>query len=174
MDTSIWVDSDGHLQSTLYCKPCRVVQFLSPTSSHPSHITQNIHFSLAYRLRRIVSTQQLFETNFEKLKAELSWYSGDTTGAPSAVPSTRSSPSPGLPLCTLEKVVRPPCDRLVLVIPYDKRLPNITGILHHRWKCLTNRDPEALKYIARPAIVASSHTKFLLDILVRCKLPPSN
>ena len=66
-----------------------------------------------------MSTQQLFETNFEKLKAELSWYSGDTTGAPSAVPSTRSSPSPGLPLCTLEKDAK-----------VEELFENVAQILH--------------------------------------------
>ena len=75
---------------------------------------------------------------------------------------------------TLEKVVRPPCDRLILVIPFDKRLPNISGILSHRWKCLVGRDSEALKYMSKPPMVAYSRTKSLRDILVRSKLPPSH
>ena len=170
MDTCIWVDDDGYIQSTLYSKPCRVVQFLSPTSSHPSHITQNIPYSLAYRLRRIESKDDLFKTNLEKLKAELVQRGYNKGSISSSFNKVKSIPRS----TTLEKVVRPPCDRLILVIPYDKRLPNITGILHHRWKCLTDRDPEALNYMARPPMIAYSRTKSLCDILVRSKLPPSS
>ena len=106
----------------------------------------------------------------EKLKAELvqrGYNKGSISSAFSKVKSISRSD-------TLEKVVKPPCDRLIQVIPFDKWLPNITGILHHRWKCLTNRDPEALSYMAKPPMVAYSRTKSLRDILVRSKLPPSN
>ena len=135
-----------------------------------SEILRSSSISLAYRLRRIESKEQLFETNLEKLKVELvqrGYSKGSISSAFNKVMSISRS-------ATLEKVVRPPCDRFILVIPYDKRLPNITGILHHRWKCLTNRDPDALSYMAKPPMVAYSRTKSLRDILVRSKLPPPN
>ena len=71
LDTTVWIDEDGFLQTTLYSKPSRVVQYLLPSSSHPSHITRNIPYSLGYRLKRIESTQQLFETIHTKLGEEL-------------------------------------------------------------------------------------------------------
>ena len=71
LDTTVWIDSDGYIQSTLYCKPSRMVQYLLPSSSHPSHITRNIPYSLAYRLLRIESSPKLFDTNLEKLGSEL-------------------------------------------------------------------------------------------------------
>ena len=71
LDTSVWIDDDGFLQTTLYSKPSRVVQYLLPSGSHPSHITKNIPYSLGYRLKRIESTQELFETNLTKLGEEL-------------------------------------------------------------------------------------------------------
>ena len=63
LDTTVWIDSHGYIQSTLYCKPGRVVQYLLPTSSHPSHITRNIPYSLGYRLLRIESAQEGFTKN---------------------------------------------------------------------------------------------------------------
>ena len=71
LDTTLWIDSEGYIQSTLYSKPSRVVQYLLPSSSHPSHITKNIPYSLAYRLRRIESTEDGFRANLDKLKQEL-------------------------------------------------------------------------------------------------------
>ena len=88
----------------MYSKPCRVVQLLSPTSSHPSHITQNIPYSLAYRLRRIESKDDLFKTNLEKLKAELVQRGYNKGSISSSFNKVKSIPRS----TTLEKVVRPP------------------------------------------------------------------
>ena len=71
LDTTLWVDDEGFIQSTLYSKPSRVVQYLMPSSSHPSHITKNIPYSLAYRLLRIECTPAFFEKNLLQLEKEL-------------------------------------------------------------------------------------------------------
>ena len=68
LDLTIWIDDAGFIQTTLYSKPCRVVSYLLPSSSHPSHITQNIPYSLAYRLKRIESLQCNLEMNLSNLK----------------------------------------------------------------------------------------------------------
>ena len=73
---------------------------------------------------------------------------------------------------TLEKVVKPADGRVTLVIPFDKRLPNISGILHHRWQCLVTRDPNTKEYMSSPPRVAYSRTPSLRDIIVRSKVPP--
>ena len=71
LDTTLWLDDEGFIQSTLYSKPSRVVQYLMPSSSHPSHITKNIPYSLAYRLLRIECTPAFFEKNLLQLEKEL-------------------------------------------------------------------------------------------------------
>ena len=73
---------------------------------------------------------------------------------------------------TIEKIVKPSDSRLTLVIPFDKRLPNISSILHHRWQCLLARESEAKVYMSKPPRVAYTRTKSLRDILIRSKLPP--
>ena len=70
LDLTIWIDDAGYIQTTLYSKPCRVVSYLLP-SSHPSHICNNIPYSLAYRLKRIESLSDKFEQNLAVLKSEL-------------------------------------------------------------------------------------------------------
>ena len=72
-------------------------------------------------------------------------------------------------LSTLEKVVRPDDKRITLVIPFDRRLPNISGILHHRWQCLVTRDPNSKDYMPKPPRVAYKRTSSLKDIIVRSK-----
>ena len=74
---------------------------------------------------------------------------------------------------TLSKVQKPVNERPVLVIPYDKRLPDISGVLKHRWECLVSRDPRVLDYMPKPPMVCYSRTKNLRDILIRSKVPPT-
>ena len=60
-----------------------------------------------------------------------------------------------------------------LVIPFDKRLPNISQILRHRWQCLVDRDQKAKQYMSKPPRVGYSRTESLRDIMVRSKVPPT-
>ena len=53
LDLTIWIDEAGYIQTTLYSKPCRVVNYLLSSSSHPSNITRNIPYGLAYRLKEL-------------------------------------------------------------------------------------------------------------------------
>ena len=71
LDLTIWIDEQGYIQTTLYSKPCRMVSYLLPSSSHPSHITKNIPYSLAYTLRRIESVPESLQRNLSVLKLEL-------------------------------------------------------------------------------------------------------
>ena len=168
LDTTLWIDGEGFIQSTLYTKPGRVVQYLLPSSSHPAHITQNIPYSLAYRLRRIESTEQLFDSNLEKLGDELLQRGYNKSSIKVSFNKVKSLSR----LSTLEKVVKPSDGRLTLVIPFDKRLPNISGILRHRWQCLVGRDPHTVDYMSKPPRVAYTRTKSIQDIVVRSKVPP--
>ena len=74
----------------------------------------------------------------------------------------------------LEKVVRPPSNRQILVIPFDKHLPNISVILKHRWQCLVDKDHRARDYKPKPPMVTYSRSKSFKDIICRSKhmVPP--
>ena len=71
LDTTISIDDDGYLQTTLFTKPTKKLQYLLPSSCHPGHISKNIPYSLAYRLRRIESVEANFENNLEHLRDNL-------------------------------------------------------------------------------------------------------
>ena len=67
LDTEIRI-TDGCLHSDLFVKPTAANQYLLPTSCHPSHISANIPFSLAYRLKRICSQEESFIKRLKQLK----------------------------------------------------------------------------------------------------------
>ena len=57
LDTTIYI-VNNRIETDLYRKKCDRVQYLLPSSCHPSHIFKNIPFSLALRLVRICSTRE--------------------------------------------------------------------------------------------------------------------
>ena len=160
LDTTIWVDSNGDIQTTLYTKPSRVVQYLLPSSSHPSHITKNIPYSLGYRLMRIESTEERFEANLVKLGEELVQRGYDTSIVSQAFDRVKLLDR----LSTLSKVDSLEEDRVTLVIHFNKRLPNISSILHHRWRCLVDKDPTVKSYLPTPPSAARDLTAVSVSI----------
>ncbi len=68
---TVWIDAQGYIQTILFTKPSRVVQYLLPSFCHPGHITRNIPYSLGYRLCRLESRDENLERNLQVLKEEL-------------------------------------------------------------------------------------------------------
>ena len=71
LDTTLYIDNSGYIQSTLFTKPGKLCQYLLPTSSHPNHISKNIPYSLAYRLLRLESVREKLYINLEHLRSDL-------------------------------------------------------------------------------------------------------
>ena len=72
-------------------------------------------------------------------------------------------------LTRVETLVKVPCpanQRVVLCLPFDKRLPNVAGMVRHRHQCLLDSDIKARDYMPLPPMVSFSRTKNLRDILV--------
>ena len=94
-------------------QPCRVVSYLLPSSCHPSFITKNIPYSLAFRLVRIESTAEGLEKNLLKLQEELI-----SRGYRPAIVAAAVERAEGLSrAATLVKVPRPANQRPVLSLP---------------------------------------------------------
>ena len=73
---------------------------------------------------------------------------------------------------TLVKMVKPADDIVALVIPFDKRMGNVSHILRHRWTCLISRDQSAKSYMPQLPRVSYTRTSSLCDTLVRGKVRP--
>jgi hypothetical protein len=67
---------------------------------------------------------------------------------------------------TLQKVPRLTNRRVVLSLPFDKRLPDVAGMVKHRHQCLLDSDINAKEYMPLPQMVSYTRTKNLRDILV--------
>ena len=167
LDLTIWIDQEGYIQTSLFEKPCRVVSYLLPSSSHPDFICANIPFSLAFRLVRIESTVEGLEKNLAKLREELVGRGYREASVIAAMTRARQLSR----ATTLLKVTRPANERPVLSLPYDPRLPAIATILHRRHKALLANDRDAKEYLEKPPMVTYTRTKNLRDLVFRAQVP---
>ena len=63
-------------------------------------------------------------------------------------------------------------DRLILSLPYDRRMANISSIIHQHWSYSLKQNPDLKKVLPNPPMVSYSRPKNLREILVRSQLPP--
>jgi hypothetical protein len=62
-------------------------------------------------------------------------------------------------------------DRLILSLPYDRRMANVTAILHQHWAYSHKVNPDLKKAFPNPPMISYTRPKNLRDILVRSQLP---
>ena len=167
LDLTVWIDETGYLQTTLYQKPCRVVSYLLPSSSHPGFFSKNIPYSLAFRLVRIESTEQGLEDNLGILEEELVSRGYRRASVRAALDKARTLSRTAI----LVKTQTSQNQRPVFCLPYDARLPGITDILRKRHKALLTNDVDAREYFPNPPLVTYTRTKNLRDIIFRAQIP---
>ena len=166
LDTIISISSDGFIKTTLYTKPGKKCSYLLPSSCHPSHVTENIPYSLALRLKRICSDADDFLVQLDFLKDLLL-----CRGYRSSYILCKFDRVKLLDRNTaLKKVMKEPVKRIILSLPYDPRLPNVSGIIFKFWKVMT-QNPFLKKIFPNPPMVCWSRPKNLREILIRAQLP---
>ena len=164
LDTTITI-KDGYIITDLYRKPTDKIQYLLPTSCHPSHIFTNIPFSLALRLVRICSTTDLLKKRFSELTDMLISRCYNKNVVLAAIQKAggvnRSD--------ALKKVVKVKSDRVILAVRYHPCLTSISTTVKTHWNTLI-QDPIMKKIFAKPPMLAFKQPPNLRSLLVRAKL----
>ena len=166
LDMKVWIEN-GKLMTDLYRKPTDKIQYLLPTSCHPSHVTKNIPYSLALRLKRICCTDELFRNRFHELKKMLLTrnYRNQSIEAAFEKVKTMSRSE------ALKKVEKPPNDRPVFSVLYNPKLPSISRIVRKHWNVMTTMDSNMKEIFPEPPMVAYKQPPNLGKQLIRTKLP---
>ena len=71
LDTTIFINKEQTLESTLYVKPTEICFLLHKQSFHPETCKQSVICSQALRYRRIITDNETLKTKLEKLKTNL-------------------------------------------------------------------------------------------------------
>ena len=167
LDTSCQI-SNGKIIVDLYRKETDRNQYLLTSSCHPTHVTNNIPFSLALRITRICSLPEARDKRFSELKELLISRNYKPKLIDAAIDKARQIPR----LDALKRVTRTKnSERPVFVITYDPRLPSIAGIIKKHYRTMV-KDPHLAEAFPLPPLVAYRRPKNVRDKLIRSKVPP--
>ena len=166
LDTVVSIDKDGYIQTDLYKKECSRVQYLSPSSCHPGHITRNIPFSLGYRLLRICSHKHTFELRLEELRQDLFSRGYSPKIVDDAFKRVRTIPREE----ALKKVVKEPNTREVLVTTFHPGLPSVAKVLKRHHQVMLEEDTTMKTVFPAPSLVCYKRHSNLRDTLIRAKV----
>ena len=118
---------DGVLQTDLFSKETDTFNYLHWSSCHPSHTKRGIPYSLAFRLKRICSTEEALTNRLKQLTTHLSargYPIKQITSVIAKVTETDRATS----IQRRQKTQTNP-DRIPFVITYHLGLPSISNIL---------------------------------------------
>ena len=166
LDTVISIDKDNFIKTSLFVKPGKKCSYLKTSSCHPNHITENIPYSLALRLKRICSDNTDFLNQLEILRTNLLSRGYKNNYITKAYDRVKPIPRSVALLKVEKKTVKRP----ILKLQYDPRLPNISNILYRFWKIMV-RNPRMKKIFPEPPMICWKRPKNLREYLIRAKLP---
>ena len=168
LDTSCSI-SENKIIVDLYRKPTDRNQYLLPSSCHPTHITNNIPFSLAYRIIRICSETHTRDKRLDELKDLLVERNYKKNIINSAINRAKQIPRKK----ALERVIttKNKNRRPVFAVMYDPRLPALPSIVKKHWRTMVGNDPHLKEVFPLPPLVAYRRPQNIRDKIIRSKVP---
>ena len=121
LDTCVTIDETNQISTDLYKKETDRVQYLLPTSCHPSHIFNNIPYSLALRLVRICSKEDSLTQRMTELETMLVSREYNRNVVRAAIAKAMSIPREE----ALKRVIKVKNERPIFVLTYNPALPNV-------------------------------------------------
>ena len=167
LDVSVILEN-GKLTTDLYSKPTDKHQSLYSTSCHPKHTKTSLPYCLALPLRRICSTDTLFQKRTHEMKHHL-LQSGYKKGCIQDAINKASSVTKEEALTNKrsQKILK----RVPFVITYNPMLPNIPKILNESHTILRASERCAEVFQEVP-LVSYRRARNLCDMLVSKRLAP--
>ena len=170
LDTSCSI-KNGKIIVDLYRKPTDRNQYLLTSSCHPAHVTNNIPFSLAYRIIRICSEPEQRDQRLSELKELLISRKYKPKIIDAAIEKAKSIPR----WKALERVTKKKSTsrRPVFAVTFDPRLPSLPGIMKKHWRSMVGGDPYLKEVFPLPPLVAYKRPPNIKNKLIRSKIPTS-
>ena len=168
LDTTVWINDRGKFESDLFVKDTDRITYLMPQSCHPQHITDNIPYSLGFRLKRICSSEENFKLRLNELSNNLK-----TRGYSSKVIKNAFNRLTNISReQALQKSVNSKDNnRMVLAITYDPRLVSPSATMRKHYEIAT-KDPNFHTNFPKIPRIGFKRAKNIGEILIRAKLYP--
>ncbi|XP_072048770.1 uncharacterized protein [Amphiura filiformis] len=163
---------NGFLETDLYSKPTDTHQYLLWSSCHPKHTKQSLPYGLAFRLRRICSSDDVLATRVDQLKQHLL-----DRGYPAKVIQKQIQKAIDVPrseaLEPRQTSESKGDERIPFVMTYDPSHSSIASIIKKYLPILhsSNRCKAA---ISEPPMVAFRRPRNIKDAIVRSAMKPTS
>ena len=167
----IQVDEQGFIQTDIHTKPNSKNNYLLPKSNHPSHICNNIPYSLEYRVRRNCSKPEMVEQRLSELKEKLLQREYRTKIVDNAFAKIRELDRDQI----LSKVVRVSENekRVRAMFRFDMRLLKLSAIFRKNWELMVAENIRLKSVFPQTTMVCYTRGRNIREDLCKAKLPPA-
>ena len=167
LDTTVSINRNGYLSTSLYFKKTDTFQYLSMDSCHPTHCKKAIPYSQALRIIRICSETQDATFHLRNLYSRLLKRGYDHHLLHTQFNRATSRDRQSL-LTPRDKVT---LKRVPLVITHNPRLPPLNNLINNHFHLL-KEDTHLKPCFEFPPLAAYRQPPNLRRILISAKLPP--
>ena len=163
LDTTITLQPDGTLSTSLYSKPTAAHQYLHNKSYHVSHVTNSLPKSQFMRIRRICT----FDHDFDHHSKQFVNFFVKRGYKESQVRKTREE----VRRMNREDLLapKPPAttERTPLVITYHHKFTGIGRVLRRAYQHMLAKHTDSAKVFPEPPLVAYRRTANIRDKIIR-------
>ena len=167
LDTTIYFNKEGTLESTLFVKQQDICTLLHNNSFHATSCKKGIIYSQALRYRRIITNNDQLEEKLETLRNNLIRRGYNLSEIKTQFNKVRQHSQSDL-LFANNKQTTQTAKNLPFVIPYDNTTIEIGKILKENWKLIEQHDTLKQIWKKQPFVALKRH-KNIKDKLVRSK-----
>jgi hypothetical protein len=157
---------NNKIKTDLYRKETDKVQYLLPSSCHPTHTFKSVPYSLALRLVRICSEKEDLTKRFKELEEMLLSRQCNKNIVKEAIEKASKLKDTDI----IKKVEKKSTNRVVLAVTYHHKLPSISNIIQKHWRTMT-KDPITKEIFPLPPMIAFKQPPNLKNKLCKAKLP---
>ena len=149
LDTTVTINPDHSIKTSLYQKPTDRHNFLHQKSYHPSSTKKSLPYSQALRIRRICSSPDDERTALEKLKEQFAARGYKYAEVQQAIDRAKTKNREDLLSPAAKEKRNIP---LTLVTTFNKSLPNMKNVLAENWALLSINRELSKKFRTEPLI----------------------
>ena len=166
------------ISTDLFRKETSKPSALLPSSAHPGHVSPNIVYSMAFRLLRICSDQNLFEHRLSELATDFlvprDYKVAVIQASFNKVRHLVKDDYKAGREKALEKIDREDkeTERVIVPIDYNPRYPSISGVFRKHHKAMLKKNPELTEPFPDPPMAALRQGPNLRRRLCRARLYP--
>ena len=169
LDCNIWINENNKFETDLFVKGSDRVTYLKPQSAHAPFVTKNIPYSLAYRLKRICSSNDNFVIRLKELECNLLIRGYNSKVIKHAFEKVKIISRTQ----ALQKVVHVKSNsRPVFCLTYDPRIDSVSNSMKKHFS-LASKDPVFKKTFPLMPMIGYKRARNLGEHLIRAKLYPT-